>query len=255
MKFVFLGIMLFTVLILVMLGVMVKYYKAYWLISGYNTMSQEKKKNVDVEGLAKFIGNMCFIMAGIMLIATVFFMVEKEALGGIVIALMIPVSILIIFKGQKYDGNTRNPDGTMKKGTKIIVGGISSFLLLTLVGVGVLIYFSNQPTQFVIADGHLEIKGIYGEKIAIENINNISLKDSLPKIIIKNLGSSLGSKKKGSFRLEDIGNAKLFVDTAKPPFIYIETAEKLLILNSDDREETEELFQALVAELEKSQDT
>lgn len=81
MKFVFPGIMFFTVSLLVLLGVMVKYYKAYWLISGYNTMSLEKKKNVDVVGLSRFIGNMCFVMAAIMLIATVFFMVGKEAIA------------------------------------------------------------------------------------------------------------------------------------------------------------------------------
>ena len=35
------------VLFLVM-GVMIKHFKWYWLIAGYNTMSKEQKKKVDI---------------------------------------------------------------------------------------------------------------------------------------------------------------------------------------------------------------
>lgn len=38
-------IALIPVLILVVIGFLIKYKKAYWLISGYNTMPAEKKKN------------------------------------------------------------------------------------------------------------------------------------------------------------------------------------------------------------------
>ena len=251
MKFVFPGIMFFTVSLLVLLGVMVKYYKAYWLISGYNTMSLEKKKNVDVVGLSRFIGNMCFVMAAIMLIATVFFMVGKEAIAGIVFVFIVPVSIYMVIKSQVFDGNTRNPDGTMKKDSKMIVGGISAFLILTLVGVGVLLYYDSQPTQYHIADGYLEIRGIYGERINISDDCEISLKHDMPKITFKSNGSSIGSMKKGNFSLEGIGSAKLFLDTSKPPFIYIQSQGRLFILNGDDRKETEELFQALLTMQEK----
>lgn len=238
--------MLFSVLLTAGLGVAVKYYKAYWLISGYNTMSKEKKKNVDVEGLANFMGNMTFIMAALMLLATVLFMVDKEMLGGLMFALFVPLSIYAIIGAQKYDGNTKNPDGTMKKRTKIFVGVICGFLILTTIGIGFLIYYSNKPAEFDLGDEYFQIKGIYGETIQIEDISDISLSDELPNIIFKNNGYSMGSIKKGNFKLESIGNAKLFVDTSVPPFIYIKRNDTFVILNCEEEKQTRILYQELV---------
>ncbi|MGI6065397.1 MAG: DUF3784 domain-containing protein [Bacillota bacterium] len=245
MEFIFPISMGFTVLLLIGLGILVKYYKAYWLISGYNTMSKEKKEKVDVEGLAKFTGNVCFVMGALMLLATVMIMIGQEVLGGIVFAAFIPLSIYLIVKSQKYDGNTKNPDGTMTKKSKMIVGGISAFLLLTAIGIGVLLYYSNKPPVYVIENETFQIQGLYGEKIPIEEISEVSLKNSLPKIISRTNGSSLGSKKKGHFRLESLGKAKLFLDTTKPPFIYLKKNDTLIIFNCNESEETAELFHDL----------
>lgn len=71
------------------------------------------------------------------------------------------------------------------------------------------------------------------------------MRDSLPKIISKNNGYSLGTKKKGHFSLESLGKTKLFLDTAKPPFIYLKRNNKLIILNCDESEKTKKLFNDL----------
>jgi hypothetical protein len=42
--------------IFIFLGFAVHKLKWYFLISGYNTMSKDKKKNVDTEGLGKLMG-------------------------------------------------------------------------------------------------------------------------------------------------------------------------------------------------------
>ncbi|MGI6711900.1 MAG: DUF3784 domain-containing protein [Bacillota bacterium] len=130
MDFIFFISMGFTILLLVGLGIMVKYYKAYWLISGYNTMSKEKKDKVDIEELAKFTGNACFVMGALMLLATVMIMIGQEVLGGIIFASFLPLSIYIIFKSQKYDGNTKNPDGTMTKKNKADCPGNQHFSVI-----------------------------------------------------------------------------------------------------------------------------
>lgn len=251
MEFIFLGTMFFTIAIMIAMGVAVKYYKAYWLISGYNLMSPEKKQKVDVVGLSKLIGNMCFAMAAVMGIATVLITLGQEGLGGILFVLTIPLGIVVIIKAQKYDGNTRNTDGTMKKQSKMLIGGVSAVLLLTTIGVALLMYHSNQPAQVSVTEGHVEIKGIYGENIDIKNISSLGLEENLPPILNKSNGYSLGSKKKGHFKMEGIGNVKLFLDTSKPPFIYIETEKWPIIVNCDTKEETEELFQILKFEWEE----
>ena len=238
----------FTVLLLVGLGIMVKYYKAYWLISGYNTMSKEEQRKVDVEGLAGFSGNTMFVMAAIFLVATILIMLGQEGLGAICFALFIPFTIYFIVKAQKYDGNTRNSDGTMTTKAKWTVAGISALLAITALGVGILFYYSNQPTEVIFENGYFEIRGMYGEKIPISEVSELTLKDTLPRILAKTNGSSIGSKKRGYFSVEDIGSAKLFVDTSKPPFIYFEGKGKRYILNFDESEETEAIFQSLDAE-------
>ena len=127
MDYIFPVTMGFTVLILIGLGVLVKHYKAYWLISGYNTMSKEKKKNVDIEGLAKFTGNMCFAIGIVMILGTAAISLSQEILGTIIFTAFFPLTVYMIIKAQKYDGNNFNPDGTMKRKSKILIWGICTF--------------------------------------------------------------------------------------------------------------------------------
>jgi len=246
-KFVFPLIMGFSIIQIIGIGILIKYFKTYWLISGYNTMSDDKKQKVNIEGLASFIGNMCFVIAAIMILATIFIMMGYELLGGIAFALLVPFSIFLIIKSQKYDGNTRNADGTMTTKAKLIAVGITVFLILVTIGVSVSLYYSYQASEITIEDGYIIIEGFYGEDIPINEIDDLYIEETLPKITFKNNGSSIGNKKKGNFKLEGIGKAKLFVDTSKPPFIYIEWNEKLFIMNTDTRQETEALFEAIVA--------
>jgi len=247
-KYVFPLIMAFTIIQIIGIGILVKYFKTYWLISGYNTMTDEQKQKVNIESLAGFIGNMCFIMAGITLLATIFFMMGQELLGGIALALFVPLSIFLIVKSQKYDGNTKNADGTMTTKAKLIVIGTTVFLILVTIGVSLSLYYGYQDSEITIDNGYIIIKGFYGEDIPINEIDNVYMEDYLPPITLKSNGSSIGNKKKGNFRLEGLGKAKLFVDTSRLQFIYIEWNEKLFIMNTDTHQETKELFEVIVLE-------
>jgi len=48
------------------LGISIKYLKCYLLIAGYNTASEESKSKIDIDGLSKFLGNLFFVIAGVM---------------------------------------------------------------------------------------------------------------------------------------------------------------------------------------------
>lgn len=242
------GIFAFMAIITLVLGIAVKYLKAYWLISGYNTMSLDKKKNVDIEGLGNFVGDFCFVLTAIIFLSGILMAFGKEMAGTVVLFLLFPLMIYVLIFAQKYDGNTRNADGTMNTKTKVIIGGISLFLVATVVGTGSLIYQSNKPAEFKVGDGVFEIGGLYGESIDLDDIKDIMLKDTMPDVRQRTNGSSIGSKKKGYFRLDGALNAKLFVDDAKPPFIFVETSSKLIILNCESSKKTEELYNALKSE-------
>jgi len=55
--------MILVALIFIIIGILVKYAKMYSLIAGYNTMSAEKKAEIDIEKLANLLKNVFFGMA------------------------------------------------------------------------------------------------------------------------------------------------------------------------------------------------
>ena len=60
--------MLLTAIIFIILGILIKYGKMYFLIAGYNTMSSEEKEAYDITKIATLFKNVMFGMATIILI-------------------------------------------------------------------------------------------------------------------------------------------------------------------------------------------
>jgi hypothetical protein len=60
--------MIVTVIIFIVLGILIKYGKMYWLIAGYNTMPKEEKEKYDIKGIANLFGNVMFGMALIIIL-------------------------------------------------------------------------------------------------------------------------------------------------------------------------------------------
>lgn len=238
--------MLLPVAILVIIGFMVKYRRAYWLISGYNTMSKEKKQNVDIEGLANFTGNFCFALAVLIGVASALLVGGYDIAAGVLFAFLLPLSIFVIIKTQQYDHNSRNADGTMERKSLLKLGLTIAFLVIVGIGVGVLLYFSYQPTELLITEEYVQIKGMYGEKIPYTDIEVVAIIQEIPEITARTNGSSIGERKKGHFRLKDLGAAKLFLVSSQPPYIYLDRGDKKpIIINFADKEETEKIYDDL----------
>ena len=245
-------VILLPIILLVTFGLLIKYKKAYWLISGYNTMPAEKKKKVDAEGLGRLMANMCFTMAAIFTAAALLMFLEKMTLAGLAFALILPVIIYTLVSAQKYDGNTRNQQGKMKTGAKVIVGSAVAFFVLIAIGVGALLYSSNKPTVYSIDNGILKISGLYGKEVVIYEISDLELKDTMPEVLLRTNGSALNSMLKGNFKLKDIGAAMLFVDVSQPPFIYLKCNSKTIFINAEDSAKTIELFNTINDEWKKA---
>ena len=93
--------------LLVLLGILVRFFPN--LIAGYNTMSAEQKKNVDVKGLSRF---MCLRLAAIG-IGWIALGMLAGILGGekwvlAVDFLWLPAGcVFLLGKAQKYDRNKK----------------------------------------------------------------------------------------------------------------------------------------------------
>lgn len=235
-------IMVLVSLLFIVLGILIKNFRWYWLISGYNTMPREKKKNVDTEGLGALIGNSMFVIAGIMLLGGL--LNHMGYWWGIMttLFLMMLCFIYILVAAQKYDHNQR----TTKD--RVIIMVVIAALIVVLGGASAMIYSGSRPTRVEVTSGYVRIEGLYGITIPTERIETVSLEKSMPEVLAKTNGFNAGDALKGSFRLEEIGSAKLFVQSHTGPFIYIVTTQgETVIINYSEEDKTRELHAILLA--------
>jgi hypothetical protein len=238
-------------LILFGLGYLIRFRKAYGLISGYNTMSPEKKQNVDVARLGKLVGNFCFAMGVVLLAGLLLLVFDFTAAGFGVLALLVPLIVYLLVTAQKYDSNNRQADGRAKTGAKIMVGVVVAIILLVASLTGYLLYRGSQPPDIRIDSGNLAISGLYGQRIARTDIEDIQLLDTLPHIEMRTNGSAVGDQLVGHFRLTNVGAAVLYVNRSKPPFIYLQTANQKIYFNLATPDLTREFFNLLLADRSK----
>ncbi len=232
-------------LLFIIFGVLIKYYKAYWLIAGYNTASPKYKAKVDIVGLGRFMGDSCFIMGGICLIVAGLMYFDYTVASYWAFGLIPIYSIYMLIKGQVFDPNTRTPDGRMSPDIKYFLGVI----LVIMLSVGGSLGYGSIAPEVTITSEYIQIGGIYGIKLRTEEIREVSLQDSLPKILRKTNGFDLGNILKGNFALEDLGHVKLYVYRSRPPYIYITREHDYIIINYKDARKTEELYNSIVSKI------
>lgn len=96
-----------TAAILFVLGLLVRRYPN--LIAGYNTMSAEQKKKVDIKGLSGFMCRSLCVMAVLMILSyyAMGVMSVGEKVTSIVPTTLIPIIgvIYVVVKAQRYDHN------------------------------------------------------------------------------------------------------------------------------------------------------
>lgn len=249
MKIIYFVIPLIPALLLFGLGYLIRFRKAYWLISGYNTMSAEKKKNVDTEGLGNLMGNMCFVMGAVLFAGFLLLFLKQTIAGFCIFGLFILVIIYTIAAAQKYDGNTRTNEGKMKRGSKVTVIIVILAFLLVPGFVGVLLYQGMQPVTATFDKDSLTIDGSYGQTVLFTDMKAIQLIETMPEIQLRTNGASIGNICRGHFRLAEVGTAMLYLDTSQALFIYIETSQQKIYLNLATIEETRQLYNELETQI------
>lgn len=231
------GILIFITM--VALGGIVKYGKQYWLIAGYNTMPKEKQKNVDIAGLAGFMGNCSFGLGAFVLAGTLVSSLWYPNLFPAVILLFVAGIIFMVIRAQKFDQNKKN------KREELVLIITLAFTVLILGGmVALLIYGSRSPGIEAKPEG-IVISGMYGTTIPAEEITGISLENEIPKILTRNNGFNSGEANKGHFTLDGLGRGRLYLESSKGPFICIFTKSGYIMINYKDPSRTEVLYQTI----------
>lgn len=172
-------------------------------ISGYNTMSKQKKKNVDIEGLSTYYRN-GFIIIGIITIAGyyVFKLTGLRFMSELMVLMpLLAGGAFLGIRGQKFD---HNPKKKTRYIMQVILVGVVVITLWMLV-------YGYMPAKVEITDGVVRISGQYGVEIKADEIKNVELADNLPNVKIRTNGLSFAGSNKGYFRLDEYGKSRLFI--------------------------------------------
>lgn len=233
----------------IVIGLAVHVFKWYFLIAGYNTMSKEKKAKVDTRGLGRLMGIFAYVNGGLFIMMGVLQALDLRLPLTPAIIFFFVSTFYLLVKAQKYDGNLFDEEGKLQKGAKkqfTITVGILAIIFLF---VAVLMLYSSQETKVTFIKEGLQIHGMYGEVYSWESIETVELREELPTILMRTNGSALGSNLKGHFSTEELGSVKLFVNTQKPPFIYLGTEDGVVVLNTKNADETKEVFREILQQI------
>ena len=232
-------------LMLIALGLAVHVFKLYFLISGYNTMSVEKKANVDVRGMAKIMGIVLYF-DGLLLILLSILQYSGIKLSSVPIFAVIVISFLfmLVFL-QRYDGNLYDENHKLRKGALKQMLKPVSFTGLILIVVAGLMIWSTQPLEVILNETDFEIKGMYGDTFDYDRVENLERLTELPKILSRTNGAAIGAHLKGHFKLENLGSVTLFLNTDYKDYIYFEYEGKMFIFNNPP-ENLDDIFDTLV---------
>jgi len=201
-------------LIFIALGFLVRVYPG--MLAGYNTMSAERKKNIDIEGLTRFMRNGLILMGlAIILLYLVLRWIDWSYLANMVIILVVLTGSVILFlTSGKFDHNPEK-----KSRSHYIVLGI---VLLLLGGV---FFYGFMTTKTQINGDMIRFTGLYGKEMHVSEIAEVELMDTIPRIVIRTNGFSLGTVHKGNFRLEEFGKCRLYINSGKGKYVIVTDVE------------------------------
>lgn len=213
-------------------------------------MSKEKKENVDTEGLGRLMGIYCYVNGSVFIVVGVLQAIGLKPVLTPAIVFFCISTVYFLIKAQKYDGNIYDENGKLRKGAWKQFALLVGIIVVTLIFVAILMFFSSQPTKVTFLDTGIQIHGMYGDVYTWDSIEAVDLMEELPAIEMRTNGSALGSNLKGHFRTRELGSVKMFVNTQKPPFIYLETDDGITIFNMKNADETQEIFREILRQRE-----
>ncbi len=133
-----------------------------------------------------------------------------------------------------------------KKWLMVLVG----ILLLVVGGIGLLVYFEEQPPKVTVTDGFFKVRGVlYGEQFPMAEITGVSLCQRIPRILVRTNGYAGGRTLRGHFRLAQLGDGQLFVRVGVPPYLFVRTQGEYVIVNFRDPARTQEVYGELMERL------
>lgn len=84
------------------LGVLIKFFKAHFLIAGYNIMTAEEKQRVDINGLANLLGYGLMVGGSLLLAGGIIHRLGVPYVAKVSVVLYFIGLVLLLLKAQSY---------------------------------------------------------------------------------------------------------------------------------------------------------
>lgn len=201
---------------------------AKYLLSGYNTMSEAQRDQVDIGGYLHFFKRFhLFLSVSLLALVWGTGLFNKNFASVVLGVYPLLAYVYFIIKSRAYFSKVKN----QKAGTKITV----VVLALTLIFVGGLFYAGFKNSTILFDKDSIEITGMYGKKLDRSKILSVTLVPDLPEITMKSNGFSAGNFSKGDFITKDRKTIRLFVNKKESPLLLLDTTEGEIYFSSTEK--------------------
>lgn len=217
---------------------------AKYLLSGYNTMSEADRKQVDLVAFLHYFKRFhLFLGISFLVVASALhFAVGANAAGVFVTVYPILAYVFFIVRSQRF---YKALPRSKSNGAALVLVGVLVFAMAMLA-------WGYKETELVYSAEGIAFKGIYGERISHDEIASVYLVDQLPNITRKTNGYSLGVIKKGYFRTEEGERVKLLLNSAQRPVICITKTDGTRIYYCPKQQPSADLMDDMMTQLRQS---
>ena len=223
-------------LLFIAIGFIVTENNAKYLLAGYNTMSSEERKKVNLKAYITyfkkfhiFLGT-SFILIGMLLIYSGY----KNETSIFIVAYPILAYIYFSATSTKYFSAKKNKIGVF-------------LLALGLIFIVIMFIRDFKETKLILHSNTIEFQGGYGEIIPLEKIKSIQLVNEKPKISNRVNGFSAGTIKKGIYKTNTGEKVKLIINAENTPYILITKLDGKKIYYSAKEESNKKWFEMIKA--------
>lgn len=227
-------------LIFVAIGFLLTIENADSLLSGYNSMSAEEKKNFDINSFVPYFRKFHLVLGGTLLIIglLLYYLINPDWTGVFMSTYPLIAYCFLIWKTNKFYKVPNKKD-------RIKTYVVMVFMLAVFVALGGMFIYTLQENRVIVEKELIKITGDYGRELEKSKIKSITLIDTLPNIKVKTTGFSLQKIKKGSYKTEDNEEITLLINSDKKPIVLIEDINGHKIYYSSKERSNQDVFEEL----------
>lgn len=208
------------------LGFAVTKNNARYLLSGYNTMSEQDRQAFDIDSYLSVFKRF-HIFLGATLLGGVLLLSLVNNNWASMFMTIYPLCAYLYFL---ISTASRNKPSTQNKVGTYIAGGV---LVITIAALIITSFRDYKSSEFLINKETIEITGSYGITLNKHEVQACQLVDKLPLISYKSNGFAAGDYAKGQFKTKDGRSVWLFVNKKLSPQLLIKSTKGDIYYNND----------------------